>query len=593
MPEIGTSSFGMRFAAVTKLWVTACALILAAPIAGIAQNALDGFVDDIVVDGLADPTALAFAPDGRLVVTEQGGTARLVTVGNGGTGIFARLAVDSAGERGLLGIAFHPDFVSNRYVYFYHTVPATASRPAFNRISRFRVSGNAVLPASATTIADLDPLASLRTVHNGGALAFGKDGKLYVGVGDNDMGANAQSLSTRLGKILRYNDNGTIPSTNPTSFRGIAGTTAGANRAIWAVGLRNPYSFAFHPHTGELMINDVGEYTFEELNRGQAGRNYGWPLAEGPVGDPRFTDPLYAYRHGSGAPRGCAITGGTYYSPPEATYPAAYVGKYFFADYCGNWIYSIDPAAPATATLFATGLAAPVGLAVGPDGAIYYLERGQGRLHRIRAVTQARQRMVVTPQEFEMAEGSVTTVAVKLASQPAGEVTVRVDRTLSDYLITSTPGSFLFTPANWNVAQTLTVTAQRDGDTFDESARLSLWASGIPSVRVRVTAVDADRPVDAPRAILSQPRTGDTVSGTRAEFFGDGRGGRTLVRAQFTVDGVVRYTDVNPSGHYHLGGDHNMWNTTLLPDGDHTLRFTVFDADGRSGTHEVRVRVAN
>ena len=121
------------------------------------------------------------------------------------------------------------------------------------------VRDTAVVPASATTVLILDPLSS-RTNHNGGAIQFGKDGKLYVAVGDNDNGANAQSLATRLGKMLRLNDDGSIPaSNNPTSFPGIAGNTTSGNRAIWAAGLRNPYTFAFHPHSGNMIINDVGE----------------------------------------------------------------------------------------------------------------------------------------------------------------------------------------------------------------------------------------------------------------------------------------------------------------------------------------------
>ena len=200
-------------------------------------------------------TAMAFAPDGRLFVCLQSGQVRVINK----DGVllanpFVTLSVDSNGERGLLGVAFDPNFASNHYVYLYYTVPGS---PAHNRISRFTANGNVAAANSEFVLVDLDNLSNA-TNHNGGAIHFGPDGKLYVGVGENANGANAQSLSNRLGKILRINSNGTIPSDNPRSFPGIAGSTSGANRAIWAVGLRNPFTFAFQPGTARLFINDVG-----------------------------------------------------------------------------------------------------------------------------------------------------------------------------------------------------------------------------------------------------------------------------------------------------------------------------------------------
>ena len=567
-----------------------CALFWAAA----AQAVPDGFVDELVATGLRGPTGMAFAPDGRLVITEQGGTARLLVGGSLQAGAFASMAVDATGERGLLGVAFHPNFASNQYVYFYRTMPAAGGSPARNRVTRFRVNGNAVVPSSATTIVELDAL-SIRTIHNGGAIRFGKDGKLYVAVGDNGGNDNARSLDSRLGKILRLNDDGTIPTDNPTTFPGIAGSTSGVYRAIWAVGLRNPFALAIHPHSGAMMINDVGEHTFEELNAGGRGRNYGWPRAEGPSTAAGLTSPLFAYRHGAGAaPRGCAVTGGAYYPAANATFPVSFVGRYFFADYCGNWIYSISPANPASATLFQSGLNAPVALAVGGDGALYYAQRGNGQVRRIRYTGNATQRLVVSATDLTIAEGATTSVSLRLAAQPAGDVVITVDPSLSDYLISGAPRSFRFTRTNWNTVQRLQITSQPDGDAVDEGARFLLWSlDGVPPVRVRVTVVDGDRPAGAPRAVIASPRTGDTVSGARAEFFGDGLDAGTVRRAEFYVDGVLRYTDVNNVGHYHIGGDHNMWNTTRLANGTHTLRMTVYDDRGLSGSHEVRVNVSN
>ena len=337
----------------------------------------------------------------------------------------------------------------------------------------------------------------------------------------------------------------------------------------------------------------MGENTFEELNLGGAGRNYGWPAAEGPSSVTGLTSPLFAYRHASGTPRGCAVTGGTFYGSANATYPVSYVGRYFFAHYCGNWIYYLSPSSPGTATLFQSGLSAPVGLAVGSDGALYYVQRGNGQVRRIRYTGQAGQQIVVSSADLTIAEGATAAVSVRLARAPSANVLVTVDPTLSDYLITGNPKTFTFTPSNWSTTQRLTITSQRDGDTIDESGRFSLWANGLPSVRVRVIAVDTDRPAGAPRALIALPRTGDTVSGARAEFFGDGRDSGTVRRAEFFVDGVRIYTDANNSSHYHSGGDHNRWDTTRLSDGNHVLRMTVYDDQGLAGSHEVKIRVDN
>src|SRR5881398_3001641 len=203
---------------------------------------------------------------------------------------FVSLTVDSSGERGLLGIAFDPNFTTNHYLYVYYTV---ATSPIHNRLSRFTAAGDTAVPGSEAIILELDNLSSA-TNHNGGAIHFGPDGKLYIGVGENANGANSQTLSNLLGKILRINAAGTIPTDNP-----FFATATGVNRAIWALGLRNPFTFAFQPGTGRLFINDVGQDTWEEINDGHAGANYGWPTSEGPIDppDPRFRGPIYAYSH--------------------------------------------------------------------------------------------------------------------------------------------------------------------------------------------------------------------------------------------------------------------------------------------------------
>ena len=178
--------------------------------------------------------------------------------------------------------------------------------------------------------------------------------------------------------MLRVNADGTIPTDNP-----FFNTATGNNRAIWALGLRNPFTFTFQRTTGRMFINDVGEVTWEEINDGIAGSNYGWPTTEGPTTNARFRAPLFAYRHSGGTPTGCAITGGAFYNPTTATFPSSFTGKYFFADFCTGFIRVFDPAA-GTDAAFATGVSSPVDLKVHSDGSLYYLARGNGTVGRVR-----------------------------------------------------------------------------------------------------------------------------------------------------------------------------------------------------------------
>ena len=192
-----------------------------------------GFVDSTVVNGLSAPTAMAFAPDGRLFVSEQGGAMRVVKNGSLLAEPFVTLKVDSAGERGLLGVAFDPDFATNGFVYVYYTVPGRRGVAAHNRVSRFTASGDLAARRSELILVDLPDLTSA-TNHNGGSMVFGPDGKLYIGVGENNDGANAPDITTRLGKILRINADGSLPTDNPFP------RARGANHAIWAIRAAEP-----------------------------------------------------------------------------------------------------------------------------------------------------------------------------------------------------------------------------------------------------------------------------------------------------------------------------------------------------------------
>ena len=333
-----------------------------------------GFSETQIATGLSSPTAMDIAPDGRIFVCLQGGDLRVIKNGVLLSAPFVHLPVDSAGERGLLGVAFDPNFASNNFVYLYYTVPGATSH---NRVSRFTANGDVAASGSEAILLELNNLSSA-TNHNGGAIHFGPDGKLYIAVGENANPANSQTLANLLGKMLRINSDGSIPTDNPFF------NTSGARKEIWALGLRNPFTFSFQRGTTRMFINDVGQGAWEEINDGIAGSNYGWSTCEGACSppNPNFRDPLFQYGHGSTATTGCAIVGGGFYNPATVQFPASFVGKYFFADLCSGWMRLFDPSNN-TASDFASGISNPVDIKIANDGRLYYLAIGSAALFRI------------------------------------------------------------------------------------------------------------------------------------------------------------------------------------------------------------------
>jgi glucose/arabinose dehydrogenase len=359
------------------LWVII--LLIAFRQVGFAQTFPANFTQVAVASGMPNPTVVTFAPDGRIFVAQQNGRLRVIKNGSLLATPFIQLTVDSNGERGLLGVAFDPDFVTNQYVYLYYTVPTSGTVTVHNRISRFKADGDVVLAGSETVILELNALSGA-TNHNGGCIVFGPDNKLYVGVGENANGNNAQNLDNYLGKVLRINPDGSVPAGNPFT------TGSESKRRIWAYGLRNPYTLTFQPGTGRLFINDVGQNTWEEINDATTGgKNFGWPTAEGMSTNTAFTNPVYMYEHGSGDGVGCAITGGTFFNSTTTNYPSSFTGKYFFQDYCNNWINVLDlSGSTAVRSSFSTGLPnLSAGLTLGPDGNLYYVSLSTGSLYKI------------------------------------------------------------------------------------------------------------------------------------------------------------------------------------------------------------------
>jgi glucose/arabinose dehydrogenase len=323
----------------------------------------------LLKSGLSNPVLLTNAGDGsgRRFVVEQTGKVRIITAG--GTLLAAPFIdltglISTGGERGLLGLAFHPHFETNGFFFLDYT--NTAGDTIINRYHA-QPGANAVSRATARRIMTIDqPYAN----HNGGNLAFGPDGYLYIGMGDGgsagDPGNRAQNLSSLLGKMLRIDINHTstgknyrAPSTNP--YVGRSGRDE-----IWSRGLRNPWRWSFDVPTRRLFIGDVGQGRYEEVDRSNpvgtrpAGwaSNYGWRQLEGYACYNPSTGcaktgkvpPLLAYSHVVGGTDNCAITGGYVY---RGTANPVLAGGYLYGDYCSGRIWVVDPSAakPATGTL--------------------------------------------------------------------------------------------------------------------------------------------------------------------------------------------------------------------------------------------------
>lgn len=297
--------------------------------------------------GLTSPVEITNANDSRLFVVQQNGIIKIIQP-NGTINTTYFLDIGSkiifGGERGLLGLAFHPQYSSNGYFFVYYNNPAGNIIVA--RYSVSSTDSNVADPASEKILLNIPkPFDN----HNGGSIHFAPDGKLWIITGDGGSGGdpnnNAQNKNSLLGKMLRIDVDATgpynIPPDNP-----FAGTTDGADE-IWAYGLRNAWKFSFDLTTGNAMIADVGQGAIEEINKmpiTQAGLNYGWRCYEGnntynTAGCPAqstMTFPVAVYNHSGGK---CSITGGYVYRGTQ--YPSLQ-GKYFFADYCSTQIGILD-----------------------------------------------------------------------------------------------------------------------------------------------------------------------------------------------------------------------------------------------------------
>lgn len=360
------------------LWVPelAAALVLAGLGAGPAVAAPPSDFDKaLIVDGLDSPTAFRFVPDGRIFVAEKNGAVRVVKNGVLLPTPMITVSTANSDERGLLGLELDPAFTTNHYVYLAYT-----HQENLDRLSRFTVTGDSIDPASELVLRKSNQQANV--FHHGGEVRFGPDGKLYWGLGINVYNPNSQSLGTIHGKILRLNSDGTVPADNP--FVGMPG----ADPAIWAYGLRNPFRFDIvpnGPNAGKPIVADVGGSHYEELDLIDKGANYGWPTAEGFCADCGFAQPVYAYPHTDPPASAGSMTAVTVYT--GSAFPPEYTNAVFFGDYTLGFIkyLTMDPSYTSVIAVhdFDLNAGTPVQLTVGPDGALYQLNIYPGQLFRI------------------------------------------------------------------------------------------------------------------------------------------------------------------------------------------------------------------
>ena len=378
-----------------------------------------GFEMQTVAEGFNLPTKIAFSADGRIFVAEKNGTVRVIKNGALNTEPVIRLTdVNTYGDRGLIGMALDPNFVSNGYMYLLYTYENTpGSNIAGIKTGRLvrvtvindtaiesskvvllgTVGGTVITPSCDNYPTTSDCIASDSLSHSVGGLRFGPDGKLYVTLGDgasfdyaDTRALRAQDLNSLAGKMLRINTDGTAPADNPF----YTGSPTANRSKVYAYGLRNAFRFTFRPGNNALVAGDVGWSTWEEIDVIQPGANLGWPCREGGTTTPQglgctpngvATDPVYSYIHDANG-AGAVVGGG--FSTGSA-YPASFANTYFFGDYAQNFIKTMEFNASnqmVSVSNFADGADGtngPVDIEVGPEGNIYFLAIYTGELKKI------------------------------------------------------------------------------------------------------------------------------------------------------------------------------------------------------------------
>lgn len=369
------------------------------------------------LDRLDQPTAFAFLPGGEMLIATKPGRLLLYRDGTlRDTPVIDRSSVTCANsERGLLGVAVDPQFITNRYIYIYYTFnkfnipscPTNSSQDPVNRVSRLTLDANLIATNESVLV---DNIPSPNGNHNAGDLQFGNDGYLYVSVGDGGRNDTARQLHNLSGTILRITRDGGIPADNPFLGEGSVRCNQGsANpgarcQEIFAFGLRNPFRISFDPNEAgtRFYINDVGQSSVEEISAGRASGDYGWNCFEGTrvnstAGDcagltlENTVQPTFQYRRDGEQPPSqpayfdncTSITGGAFV--PASVWPVRYDGAYLFGDYACRGMFTLFPAGETE--LFDGNAGRPTHIAFGPyqdTQALYYADFFAGRIVRVR-----------------------------------------------------------------------------------------------------------------------------------------------------------------------------------------------------------------
>jgi glucose/arabinose dehydrogenase/peptidoglycan/xylan/chitin deacetylase (PgdA/CDA1 family) len=390
-----------------------------------------GFEIQTIASGFDLPTTIAFTNDGRIFVAEKGGAVKVIK--NGvllPTPLITLSDINAYGDRGLIGMAIHPNFSSNGYLYLLYTYENT---PGFNiagpktgRLVRVTVTGdlsdestkmvilgsiggNVNTPSCENYPVTSDCISSDSLSHSVGGLRFGPDGKLYVTLGDgasfdfaDPKSLKAQNLDALAGKLLRINTDGTAPIDNPF-YNGL--NTSNRSK-VYSLGLRNAFRFNFRPTNESLFFGDVGWNTWEEINLVSPGANFGWPCREGASPTPgglnpcntisTTTDPIYYYVHDSNGAG--SVTSGAF--PTGGAYPSSYLNTMFFGDYAQNWIKMMDLNSNNQVVSVqnfggaSDGVDGPVEFLTGPEGNVYFLGIYTGTLKKITHTSGNRQPIV-------------------------------------------------------------------------------------------------------------------------------------------------------------------------------------------------------
>lgn len=513
----------------------------------------------IIGTGLDSVTGFDMAPDGRIFILERSGTVLIFKNGQLLPTPFIQLNSVTTGDRGLTGIAFDPDFNNNHYVYFYFT-----GADNYNRLVRVDGTGDTASGSPVTLYKTSSPSFEL---HIGGTIRFGGDGKLYISIGDNGNGGNAQDLSTPFGKIIRINKDGSIPSDNP--FVGQSGKLP----EIWAYGFRNPFRFQFDSATDRLYVGDVGNDTWEEINLVAKGGNYGWPTCEGTCSNSGFINPTYTYAHNG---QSSSVTGGLIYH--GSMFPASYAGRYFFGDYARGFIktLTLDGSGNSTGVSdFDLNAGSVVDLKAATDGSIYYVTFLPARLYRITYSTS-----------------NQTPTAKSSSDTTSGEPPLTVNF--------SSSGSFdpegTQLTYKWDFGDGTSSTEANPQKTYGSKGRFVVEltvSDGQNSAQAEPIIIQVGTP---PVITISSPTDNSTYkAGDTIQFSGSGTdsSGQALPESAFTTDIVFHHdTHIHPFlGPIQISSGQFTIPTTGEPDPDtyFEIQITGTDSDGLQTTESVNV----